>query len=144
MRTHLATFPVLVLPLKEMMLAFNDTNMPQEIKGSVKYRGLGGDVFLVSTLAQARVTNVKVDPSVRQWALTLYADLAQLASGADYKLQAKNSDQSQLIKTLISAAFKDADLKNGRFSIPSVHSAGPVAFFRGCWAIWASMGRLRF
>ncbi len=28
--------------------------------------------------------------------------------------------------------------------IPSVLSAGPVAFFRGCWAIWASMGRHRF
>ena len=39
-----------------------------------------------------------------------------LASGADYKLQAKISDQGQPVKTLISAAFKDADLKNGRFS----------------------------
>ena len=98
------------------MLAFNDTNMPQEIRGSVKYRGLCGDVFLVSTPAQARVTNVKVDPSVRQWALTVHADLAELASGAEYKLQAKISDQGRLVKTLLSAAFKNADLENGRFS----------------------------
>ena len=27
------------LPLKETMLAFNDTNMPQEVKGTVNYRG---------------------------------------------------------------------------------------------------------
>ena len=113
---HLLSLFVEALPLKETMLAFNDTNMPQETRGSVKYRGLCGDVFLASTPAQARVTNVKVDPSVRRWALTVHADLAKLASGADYRLQAKISDQGQLVKTLVSAAFKDADLENGRFS----------------------------
>ena len=113
---HLLSIFVEALPLKETVLAFNDTNMPQEIKGSVKYRGLCGDVFLVGTPAHARVTNVKVDPSVRQWALTVHADLAELASGAEYKLQAKISDQGQLVKTLLSAAFKNADLENGRFS----------------------------
>ena len=113
---HVLSIFVEALPLKETVLAFNDTNMPQEIRGSVKYRGLCGDVFLVSMPAQARVTNVKVDPSVRQWALTVHADLANLASGADYTLQAKISDQGQLVKTLISPAFKDADLESGRFS----------------------------
>ena len=113
---HVLSLFVEALPLKETVLAFNDTNMPQEIKGSVNYRGLCGDVFLISTPAQAHVTNVKIDPSVRQWALTVHADLAQLASGADYKLQAKISDHGQLVKTLLSAAFKDSDLKNGRFN----------------------------
>ena len=113
---HVLSIFVEALPLKETVLAFNDTNMPQEIKGSVKYRGLCGDVFLVSTPAKARVTNVKIDPSVRRWALTVHADLAELASGADYKLQAKIFDQGRLVKTLVSAAFTNADLKNGRFS----------------------------
>ena len=121
---HVLSIFVEALPLKETMLAFNDTNMPQEMKGSVNYRGLCGDVFLVSTPAQARVTNVKVDPSVRQWALTVHADLANLASGADYKLQAKISDQGRPVKTLTSAAFKDADLKNGRFSFTQAMEAG--------------------
>jgi hypothetical protein len=113
---HVLSVFVEALPLKETVLAFNDTNTPQEIKGSVNYRGLCGDVFLTSTPAQARVTNVKIDPSVRQWSLTVHADLAQLAAGAEYKLQVKISDQGQVVKTLTSAAFKDADLKSGRFS----------------------------
>ncbi len=99
---HVLSILVEALPLKETMLAFNDTNMPQEVKGSVNYRGLCGDVFLAGTPAQARVTNVKVDPSVRQWALTVHADLASLTPGADYKLQAKISDQGQPVKTLTS------------------------------------------
>ena len=113
---HVLSIFVEALPLKETMLAFNDTNMPQETKGSVKYRGLCGDVFLVSTPSQARVTNVKVDPSVRHWALTVNADLAGLASGADYRLQAKITDHGQPVKTLTSEAINGGDLKNGRFS----------------------------
>jgi hypothetical protein len=113
---HVLSMFVEALPMKETVLAFNDTNMPQEIKGSVNFRGLCGDVFLTSTPAQARVTNVKIDTSVRQWNLTLHADLTQLTAGTEYKVQAKISDQGQVVKTLTSAAFKDADLKSGRFS----------------------------
>ena len=46
------------------------------------------------------------------------------------------------------AAWSSARLRLGNSisssRIPSALSAGPVAFFRGCWAIWASMGRHRF
>ncbi|MFI5379961.1 MAG: hypothetical protein ACHRHE_11735 [Tepidisphaerales bacterium] len=113
---HVLSIFVQALPLKETMLAFNDTNMPQEIKGDVKYRGLCGDVFLISTPPQARVTNVKVDPSVRQGTLTVHADLTNLRAGAEYKFQAKISDRGQPVKTLLSPPFKEADLKNGRLS----------------------------
>jgi hypothetical protein len=113
---HLLSIFVQALPLKETVLAFNDTNMPQEIKGSVEYRGLCGDVFLTSTPAHARVTNVKVDTSVRQWTLTVHADLTNVAAGAEYQLQAKISDHGQPVQTLTSAAFKAADLNGGRFT----------------------------
>jgi beta-galactosidase len=113
---HMLSICVQALPLAETMLAFNDTNMPQEVKGDVKYRGLCGDVFLISTPPQARVANLKVDTSVRQWTLSLLSDLTDLKPGSDYKLQAKISDQGTPVKTLISPSFKDADLKNGRFA----------------------------
>jgi beta-galactosidase len=113
---HVLSIFVEALPLKATMLAFNDTNMPQEVAGSVNYRGLCGDVFLVGAPAQARVTNVKVDPSVRHWALTVHADLAGLTPGADYTLQARLLDGGRLEKTLTSPAFRDADLKDGRFT----------------------------
>jgi hypothetical protein len=113
---HVLSIFVEALPLKETMLAFNDTNMPQEVTGTVNYRGLCGDVFLVGAPAQARVTNVKVDPSVRQWALTIHADLASLTPAADYKLQARLLDQGRPLKTLASPAFKGTDLKDDRFT----------------------------
>ena len=113
---HVLSLFTEALPLKETMLAFNDTHGGQEVKSSVKFRGICGDVYLASTPAQARVTNVKVDPSVRQWSLTVHTDLTGLTAGAEYKLQVQIKDKGQAVKTLTSPAFKDADLKDGRFS----------------------------
>ncbi|MGD0089058.1 MAG: glycoside hydrolase family 2 TIM barrel-domain containing protein [Planctomycetota bacterium] len=113
---HLLSVLVEALPLKETMLAFNDTHGGQEVKGSVNFRGLCGDVFLSGTPARARVSSVKVDPSVRQWTLTVHTSLASLAPGADYKLQAEVLDQGQIVKTLTSPVFKESDLKEGCFT----------------------------
>ena len=113
---HVLSIFLEALPLKETMLAFNDTHGGQEVKGSVRFRGLCGDVFLAGTPAQARISDVKVDPSVRQWSLTVHIDLVSLAPGAEYKLQVKILDHGQPVKTLTSPVFKEADLKEGRFT----------------------------
>lgn len=116
---HRLTLFTKAVLLKEVMLAFTDTFAAKEVRGSVARRGLCGDVFLVSSPDQARITNVKVDPSFRQRAMTIHADLAKLANGASYRLAAKISYQGLETKTLASPSFQSTDLKNGRFSFSS-------------------------
>ncbi|HLX65176.1 MAG TPA: glycoside hydrolase family 2 TIM barrel-domain containing protein [Planctomycetota bacterium] len=113
---HVLSVMTEALPLKATMLAFTDTHGGNEVKGEVRFKGLCGDVYLLGTPAQARVTHIKVETSVRQWTLATHADMAGLTPGAEYKLQAKILDKGQTVKTLTSPVFKEADLKDGRFS----------------------------
>jgi hypothetical protein len=64
---HVLSLHVAAMPLKGVLLFYNDTNSARAVKGVVDRRGLCGDVFLVSTPPAARLTDVKVDTSVRSW-----------------------------------------------------------------------------
>src|SRR5262249_5995380 len=64
--THVLSLRVIALPLKAVLLSFNDTNAARETQGRVARRGLCGDVLLVSSPAEARIADVKIDPSVRK------------------------------------------------------------------------------
>jgi beta-galactosidase len=80
-------------------------------------RGLCGDVFLTSAPSAARITDAKVDTSVRRWLLTVDAGLADLQPGKTYTLRAtvRDSDGKEAL-TAEGAPFTAADLKNGRIS----------------------------
>ena len=70
------------MPLSAVVLAYTDTGAPKLVKGKVARQGLCGDVFLVSTPAQARISDVKVETSVRKWEITLDTALDALKTGA--------------------------------------------------------------
>ena len=70
---HLLSMLVVAMPLKGVMLSYNDSASAREVKGAVARRGLCGDVYLVSTPAGARIADVKVDTSVRKGEITATA-----------------------------------------------------------------------
>jgi hypothetical protein len=70
---HALSLLVVAMPLKGVLLSYTDTNSARTVKGAVERRGLCGDVFLTSTPAAARITDVKVDTSFRKGELTVSA-----------------------------------------------------------------------
>jgi len=68
--SHVLTLYVAAVPLKEVLVLYNQTGQSQQVKGSVAARGLCGDVFLSATPQGPRVADVKVDTSVRNWTVT--------------------------------------------------------------------------
>src|ERR1039457_6201729 len=83
---------VMALPLKGVMLSYNDTASARQVEGRVARRGLCGDVYLVSAPAGPRITDVKVETSVRRWQITFEAALAALDPRGQYTLRAGIKD----------------------------------------------------
>lgn len=113
-KKYLLSILVVAMPLKGVMLSYSDTAGAKEVKGRVERRGLCGDVYLVGTPAGARISEVKVSTSVRNWQATFDATLQGLSSGAQYALRARVTDHGRSVATFTSKAFKVTDLKEGR------------------------------
>ncbi len=114
--THVLSMCVKAMPLADVVAVFNDTGAPRQARGSVERRGLCGDVFLVSTPPGARVSDVKVDPSVRKWQIAFNTALDGMQPGARYLLKAVVKDGARVAAEFASAPFGAADLKEGRFA----------------------------
>jgi hypothetical protein len=113
---HVLSLLVLALPLKGVMLSYTDTNSAKETRGSVERRGLCGDVFLASTPA-ARVTNIKIDTSVRKSEITVSAALEGLAADTAYTLRVEIRENGRVVREFASADFKAVDLAAGRITV---------------------------
>jgi len=103
------------MPLSAVVMSYNDTNAARRVEGTVLRRGLCGDVFLTSTNAGARLDDVKVDTSVRNWEITFDTALNSLESGREYSLRFRIMDDGKQIKEFNSESFTAADLKADRY-----------------------------
>ncbi len=119
-RAHILSLLVIALPLKGVLLSYTDSNSAREVKGEVERRGLCGDVFLTGTPAAARVTDVKVDTSVRKGEVTVSAALEGLAGGAAYSLRVRIDQDGRTARELTSKAFTAGNLKGGRIAVTDV------------------------
>jgi beta-galactosidase len=115
-RTHTLTLGVEALPLAAEVAVFNDTMAPGRARGNVERRGLCGDSYLESTPAGARLSDAKVDTSVRKWEVAFDVALDGLDPNASYRLRASVGDDGTQAKESESAPFRAADLKEGRFT----------------------------
>jgi hypothetical protein len=115
--THLLSLLVVALPLKAVLLSYTDTNSAREVKGSVERRGLCGDVYLASRPEAARISDVKVDPSVRKGEVTFSAALEGLAADESYTLRVKIREDGRSVCEFTSKAFQAGDLKGGRLAL---------------------------
>ena len=113
---HVLSMLVVAMPLKAVMLSYNDTASARQVKGSVARRGLCGDVYLVGTPSGARIADVKVDTSVRNGEITVEAGLQSLAADATYLLRAQITENARSVSEFTSKGFKSGDLTDGRIA----------------------------
>jgi len=114
--THTLSMLVVAMPLKGVMLSYNDTASARKVQGRVARRGLCGDVYLASTPRTARISNVKVETSARKWCVRFDAALHNLDDGSKYVLKANVADGERTIQEFASKPFKKDELKNGRIA----------------------------
>src|SRR5206468_12433817 len=88
-------------------------------KGSVARRGLCGDVYLVASPATARLSDAKVETSVRRGEVNITAGVQHLAENKQYLLRARVSDGAREVAMFASKAFTAGDLKASRISFSS-------------------------
>ncbi|HJZ57370.1 MAG TPA: glycoside hydrolase family 2 TIM barrel-domain containing protein, partial [Gemmataceae bacterium] len=115
-KTHVLSLLVVALPLKGVLLSYSDTNSAREVKGTVERRGLCGDVWLTSTPA-ARITDVKIDTSVRNDELTLDVGLAGLTAGVSYSLRVEIRDGGRVMREFVGKPFQAAGAGAERVSV---------------------------
>jgi hypothetical protein len=113
---HVLSLFVVALPLKSVMRSFSDTASVKDVKGSVARRGLCGDVWLVSTPTGARIADVRVDTSVRNWEITFTTRLKNLDAAARYTLRAEVTDQGRSVVAFTSKPFQRGALQDGRIA----------------------------
>ncbi|MDH4239896.1 MAG: hypothetical protein OEW48_10060, partial [Phycisphaerae bacterium] len=114
--TYVLSMLVEAMPLKGVMLSYNDTNAARNVKGSVARRGLCGDVYLISTPMGARFADVKVDTSVRNWEITFESAMLNLSADEQYALRAQVSENDRSVREFTSKPFKGSELANGRIA----------------------------
>jgi hypothetical protein len=112
--THVLSLYVQALPLSAVMLSYGDTVATRVVRGRVARRGLCGDVYLAGTPTGARITDVKVDTSVRKGEIKFEAGLEGVAPDAQYSLRAQVSDKGRMVGEFAGPAFRGADVKEGR------------------------------
>ncbi|MGD8240271.1 MAG: hypothetical protein PVH68_17075, partial [Armatimonadota bacterium] len=113
---HVLSMLVVAMPLKGVMLSYSDTNQARQVRGTVRRRGLCGDVYLTATPAGARMSDVRVSTSVRAGAITFGAALQDLAADTQYALRARIRGKSRRVAQFTSKAFQADDLKDGRIA----------------------------
>ena len=113
---HVLSILVVAMPLRGVMLSYSDTASAKEVRGAVARRGLCGDVYLIGEPAAARLRDVKVDTSVRQWKITVEAGLDNLDPRAAYALCARVSENGRPVLEFTGPTFAAAHLVDGRIA----------------------------
>lgn len=114
---HVVSLLVIALPLKGVLLSHTDSNAAREVKGAVERRGLCGDMYLCSTPTGARITDVKVDTSVRKGELTLTVALDGLAGDGSYTLKGTVHAGGPRVHEFTTKPIKPGDLVDDRMRI---------------------------
>ena len=114
---HLLSILVVAMPLQAVMLSYNDTASARQVKGRVARRGLCGDVFLASEPKAARISDVKVDTSVRNSSIGLDVALEGLSDDAKYVVRVLVTDGERAVLEFGNQPFRSGELQNGRIRL---------------------------
>ena len=110
---------VAALPLSKEMTVFMTGDLTKTGKATVTRRGLCGDVFIESMPAKARVSDIRIEPSVRKWELGINAGVANLAADQKYCFEGEIFDGEKKVHAFKSDLFGAADAAKGRFAFAS-------------------------
>ncbi|MCL2744908.1 MAG: hypothetical protein FWE67_13770, partial [Planctomycetaceae bacterium] len=86
-KKYLLSIEVTALPHAEVIALFGDTNAPKRGAVTINRRGFCGDVWLVSEPKGPRITDVKIETSVRNKEITVSAVLENLEPETQYGLE---------------------------------------------------------
>jgi beta-galactosidase len=114
-RTQHLTVLVVALPLKGVLLSYADSASAREVRGKVERRGLCGDVFLNAVPAGERLTEIRIQPSVRNRECTFDVSLAGLQPERSYRVQATVSLGIRRNQQWTSQPFHQSDLTADHF-----------------------------
>ena len=114
---HVLSMLVIAMPLKAVMMSYNDSDAAKEVRGQVGRRGLCGDVYLVGTPHGPRIRRLRVEPSVRNWQITLDTTLDGVDPQARYALHAKIKEGNKTVREFTGKSFSGADVSSGRIRI---------------------------
>ena len=128
-KTQMLSLLVVAMPLKETLLSYQDTNSAKQRRATVPRRGLCGDVFLASMPAGARITDFKVDTSVRKGEITFDAAIDKLPTDGEFELLARVTDHGHAVRGFRSQPFKASDLKEGRFAFTEKWAPQPDKYW---------------
>ncbi|MBI3821297.1 MAG: hypothetical protein HY289_01310 [Planctomycetes bacterium] len=117
---HMLSLLVVAMPLKGVLLSYNDTNAAREVKGTVERRGLCGDVWLTSTPSGPRITNVKVTTSVRRKDVRFTTTIEGLAVDGRYQLHFKIREHDGSILREYTKDFRAIDVKDGLVGLGNI------------------------
>jgi hypothetical protein len=115
--THRLSILVAALPLKGVMLSYTDSASARETQGAVQRRGLCGDVYLVSTPTGPRISDVKVETSVRKQELVVESALEGLVTTGSYALRGRVLQDGHFLKEFVSPPFSAGNPEKGRLRI---------------------------
>jgi beta-galactosidase len=111
---HVLSMYVMAIPLKGVMLSYTDTAAASLVRGTVRRRGLCGDVYLVGTPQGARIADVKVETSVRKGRISFEAALRGLAADGKYSLRARVTQDGRDVTEFTSKVLTTDNLVNDR------------------------------
>ncbi len=114
---HVLSVLVIAMPLKAVMMSYNDSDAAKEVRGQVGRRGLCGDVCLVGTPQGARIRHLRAEPSVRNWQIAFDTALDGVDPKATYAFRAKIKDGEKTVKEFTSKSFRGDDVSNGRIRV---------------------------
>jgi hypothetical protein len=123
---HVLSMLVVAMPLRSVMLSFNDTNSAREVRGNVARRGLCGDVYLTSEPVGPRITRVTVTTSVRNEELTCDVALDGLAPDARCRLHAAIVENGQTVREFTGTEFSSNELPNGLCTLSTQWKPGKL------------------
>lgn len=113
---HVLSLQVTALPLKDVLLSFNDTNAVSQVKGTVARRGLCGDVHLLSIPSGPSIGDIRVNTSFRKAEISVNTSVQNLLLSANYILHAEILDNGYKVHEF-RHIFSFKDLINGRLKV---------------------------
>jgi hypothetical protein len=114
--THELALQIVALPLKGVLLSYTDSASAREVKGTVARRGMCGDVYLIGEPRGPRITDVKVEPSVRRRECGWSVAVTNLAAGGRYSLRVRVAEDNGRGKQFARHPFGSGELVEGRVS----------------------------
>ncbi len=118
--TQTLSMLVIALPQQAVMFSSHNTFGTEQVQGHVERPGLCGDVWLAGMPTGPRISDFKVDTSVRRWEITFEAGLNALVPNTQYLLRAEVSAPGLPNHEFTSKPFTTADLEeSGRFAFTS-------------------------